>query len=163
MSSRYKKPQAVKMLEVLAHKVKIERFPNFPYHTPTKYRDDTANKLTTCIIDFLNLKGHQAERINSTGRQIDRRKTVSDVLGRHRTIGSVEWIKGSGTPGTADISSTILGHSVKIEVKIGKDKQSEAQRKYEAQINKAGGFYFIARNFTEFINWYNQKFASNGR
>ena len=149
------------MLEELAHKVKIKRFPNFPYHPPTKYRDDTANKLTACIIDFLNIKEHQAERINSTGRYIDRRKTMYDVLGHKRTVGSVEWIKGSGTPGTADISSTILGRSAKIEVKIGKDRQSEVQKKYQNQVIKAGGMYFIARNFTEFINWYNENFNNN--
>ncbi|MGZ0017671.1 hypothetical protein [Yeosuana sp. AK3] len=161
MKAYYKKPQVVKRLEEMAFKAKIERFPNFPYPPKPKYRDDTSNGLTRCIIDFLNLKGQQAERINNTGRQLDRRKTINGVLGSHRTVGSVEWIKGTGKNGTSDISATILGRSVKIEVKIGKDRQSEAQKKYEAQVIKAGGLYFIARNFIEFVNWYNEKFKGN--
>ena len=35
-----------------------------------RYRDDNANALTRCVIDFLNLSGHMAERINCTGRYI---------------------------------------------------------------------------------------------
>lgn len=159
---RYKKPQAVIMLEELAFKANLERFPNFPYHPPIKYRDDKANSLTKCIVDFLNLKGYQAERINSTGRIKDNRKTSIDILGRERTVGSLNWIKGTSTNGTADISATIKGRSVKIEVKIGNDRQSEAQRRYEAQIRKAGGLYFIAKNFTDFVSWYNLKFQNHG-
>ncbi|APY11510.1 hypothetical protein BWZ22_09750 [Seonamhaeicola sp. S2-3] len=160
-NTRYKKPEAVKKLEKLAQKVNVEHHPNFPYPPKIKYRDDTANGLTKCIVDFLNLKEHQAERINNTGRIKDNRKNSIDVLGRVRTVGSIKWIKGTGNNGTADISATIKGYSVKIEVKIGKDRQSEAQQAYEAQIKKAGGFYFIARNFTDFINWYNLKFEVN--
>ena len=60
--------------------------------------------------------------------------------------------------GTADVSATIQGKSVKIEIKIGKDRQSEEQKKYQQQIIKAGGYYFIATSFDEFIIWYNLNF-----
>ncbi|MGC6429850.1 MAG: hypothetical protein ACON5F_02295 [Jejuia sp.] len=153
---RYRKSDAVKILEDLVHKAKIARYPNFPYHPPTKYRDDSANGLTRCIIDFLNHKGQQAERINNTGRQIDRRKTVTDVLGRQRTVGSTEWIKGTGQNGTADISSTIDSKSIKIEIKIGKDRQSNSQKEYQRQVEQAGGIYIIARTFQGFYEWYNE-------
>jgi hypothetical protein len=39
-------------------------------------------------------------------------------------------------------------------VKYGKDKQSEVQRKYQESIEQAGGTYFIARNFDEFMIFY---------
>ena len=121
--------------------------------------DKTANGLTRCIIDFLTWNGHQAERINTMGRMIDRKQVVTDVLGFKKTIGSVEWQKGTGTKGSADISATIkptwsnYGISVKIEVKI-KDKQSEHQKKYEESINNAGGVYIIVRSMEDLIDWY---------
>jgi hypothetical protein len=59
----------------------------------------------------------------------------------------------TGTKGSADISATIRGRSVKIEVKQ-KDKQSEVQKQYQQSIEKAGGVYKIFRNFDDFIIWY---------
>lgn len=64
------------------------------------------------------------------------------------------------TVGTADISATIRGRSVKIEVKIGRDRQSEAQKRYQASIEAAGGIYYIARNIDDFMQWYNQTFGA---
>ncbi|HEX7584876.1 MAG TPA: hypothetical protein VF373_09330, partial [Prolixibacteraceae bacterium] len=81
-------------------------------------KDKTSNQLTGSIIKFLQLKGHQAERISTTGRVIDQRKTYTDVLGHTRQVGSLKWIPTSGTRGSADIAATIHGKSVKIEVKI---------------------------------------------
>ena len=111
--------------------------------------------LTRCVIDFLNLSGHMAERINCTGRYMDRSQTFEDVTGKVRTIGTGQWIPTSGMKGTADISATINGRSVKIEIKM-KDKQSEVQREYQRRIEAAGGIYLIVRSFAEFMDWYNQ-------
>lgn len=122
------------------------------------YKDTTANGLTRCIIDFLTFSGWQAERISNTGRMIDRRRTYTDVLGRKKQIGSIEWAKGTGTAGTADISATVAGRSVKIEVKIGRDHQSEAQRLYQRKVEASGGIYFIATNMNEFLNFYYKQF-----
>jgi hypothetical protein len=156
----YRKSNAVKYLESLIFEDKKLRYPTIPveYLAPVKYRDDSANGLTKCIIDFLRIKGHQAERISTTGRPIDRQTTFADVTGRMRTIGRTEWIPGTITRGSADISATIKGWSVKIEVKIN-DKQSQAQKDYERSIIQAGGLYYIARNFGRFIAWYNLNFA----
>jgi hypothetical protein len=118
------------------------------------YLDKTANALTHAIISWINLNGYQAERISTTGRYVDNSKIVTDVLGNRKKIGSGKYIKGTGTNGSADISATIKGKSIKIEVKIGKDKQSEAQIKYQQMIEKAGGVYFIAKNFDEFYGFY---------
>jgi hypothetical protein len=122
------------------------------------YSDKTANGLTRCIIDFLKLSGWQAERINTTGRPIDRRQIVTNILGQQRQIGSVEWIRSGSTPGSADISATIRGRSVKIEVKIGSDRQSAAQIRYQQAIEKAGGVYIVARTFDQFYGWYLKTF-----
>lgn len=123
------------------------------YVPKNKFVDNTANGLTKCIITKLNLDGWQAERISNSGRYIDDSKIVTNVLGHQRKIGSGKFIPGSGTNGTADISCTIRGLSIKIEVKM-KDKQSDAQKLYQTNIEKAGGIYFIARDYDEFMMLY---------
>ncbi len=157
---RYTKPQAVRELEEVADIENQRKHPHTPakYLAKSKYRDDTANGLTRCIIDFIKLNGGQAERINTIGIPVDRRREVTDVLGHSRTIGSIEWRTGGGTVGSADISATIRGRSVKIEVKVGRDRQSPAQREYQRQVEQSGGLYYIARNFTDFLHWYHENF-----
>lgn len=157
---RYTKPQAVKELEELADIENQRKHPHTPakYLAKSKYRDDTANGLTRCIIDWIKLSGGQAERVNTTGIPIDKRRSVTDVLGHTRTIGSIEWRTGGGTKGSADISATIRGRSVKIEVKVGRDRQSPAQREYQRQVEQSGGLYYIARNFTDFLHFYHENF-----
>jgi hypothetical protein len=113
-----------------------------------KYNDSTANGLTKAICDWINLHGYQAERINTMGVARTKYRTDGSVAG-------IQWTKGTGTAGSADISATIKGRSVKIEVKIGKDRQSEAQKKYQEMIERAGGTYIIAKNFDDFVEWYN--------
>ena len=133
-----------------------ERYPSFPEHAIPipKYSDTTANGLTKCVIDFLNYSGHQAERISSMGRMIDKRKDSIDVMGNKRVIGSMQYIKGTSTNGTAYISSIINGKSVKIEIKIGADRQSKAQKDYQIATEKAGGIYLITKTFDEFMTQY---------
>jgi hypothetical protein len=143
-------------LKQLKQQAMLDAYPNVPKYalsTP-KYEDKTANGLTKCIIEFLQLSNHQAERINTMGRPIDNRKQVTDVIGRTKTIGSMTWGKSTATKGSADISATIQGRSVKIEVKIGADRQSQDQKIYQENIEKSGGKYWIAKNFDDFIKKY---------
>jgi hypothetical protein len=58
--------------------------------------------------------------------------------------------------------ATINGRSVKIEVKKGRDYQSQAQQEYQESIIKAGGIYFIAKDFEMFLNWYDKTFLNHG-
>jgi F0F1-type ATP synthase alpha subunit len=124
------------------------------YVVRTKYNDTTANGLTKCVTDYINFSGGQAERISNTGRYIDDSKIVTDILGNQKKIGSGKYIKGTGTNGTADISATFKGKSIKIEIKM-KDKQSEVQKEYQQAIERAGGIYFICHNFDEFLEKFN--------
>lgn len=148
----------MKELIAIAEREQRRKYPSVPDHAlpKPKYTDRTANGLTKAIIDFLRLKGWQAERINTTGRYLDESKTYIDVLGHNRKIGSGKWIPTSGQRGSADISATIAGRSVKIEVKM-KDKQSEAQKEYQRQVERSGGIYFIARSWNGFIEWYKSR------
>ncbi len=131
-----------------------ERYPNFPEYAryPPKYTDKKANGLTKMVIDWIRLSGGQAERVSVTGRKISQKKTYTDVLGQKKTIGRDVWIKSSMQKGSADISATINGRAVKIEVKIGSDRQSQAQKEYQRQVEEAGGVYIIARSFDDFLN-----------
>jgi hypothetical protein len=98
-----------------------------------KFADNGANALTKSIMAYLTMKGYFAARINS-GATYDVR------LGIFR--------KGSGaTAGMADINAIINGRSVSIEVKYGRDKIRPSQLKVKAEIEAAGGIYFIARTF----------------
>ncbi len=129
------KNPAIERLKELAWAETRRRYPNVPYPVIRQYSDRTANGLTRCIIDFIRFSG---------------RRIVTDVLGYRRVIGSMKWIPGTGTRGTADISAIYLGKSVKIEVKIDRDRQSAAQKEYQQSIEASGGIYLIARSFNEF-------------
>jgi hypothetical protein len=85
---------------------------------------------------------------------VDKRKIVTDVIGRKGMIGSMTYIPTTGTRGSADISSIVYGKSVKIEIKYGKDRQSESQKQYQASVEAAGGVYLIVRTFDDFLVWW---------
>lgn len=155
------KSEAIKDLENLAFEAVSAKYPSCPYPVRPKHSDATSNSLTKCVIDYIKLKDGHAERINSTGAMRDNRKTTKDVLGNIRTIGSVSWIKSTTQAGTADISATIKGRSIKIEIKCkatGDNKQSEAQKAYQKQIEASGGVYLIVRTFEEFYKWFNAEY-----
>jgi hypothetical protein len=119
-----------------------------------KLKESGANDLTRLVIDFLTFNNCQAERISSQGQYRDGKKVVTDCIGRKRTIGSGIWTPGTSTKGTADISATIKGRSVKIEIKWGADRQSDAQKEYQLSIEKALGTYIIVKSFDDFLLWY---------
>lgn len=105
-----------------------------------KLRDDKTNELTKAVQQYTRAKGFFIERISSTGRMLNGK-----------------WIKGTGINGTADLSAIIQGKPVKIEIKCAatKDRQSEAQKRYQEKVEKAGAVYLIVRTFEEYYNWLN--------
>ena len=149
---------ALKWLNELSDQAQRLKYPDVPYPVASKFSDKTANGLTQAIIAWIRLHGYQSERINVTGRQIDKRVTYTDCIGHTRQIGSLQWIPTSGTKGSADISATIAGRSVKVEVKVGRDYQRPDQIKYQQSIEAAGGLYFIASTFELFYQWYMKTF-----
>ena len=155
--------QSIKVLQDLIWQLECIKYPRMPkeYIPKPTYSDKTANGLTKCIIHFVKANGYQAERISNTGRYIDNSKVVTDSMGFQKRIGSGQYIKGTGTNGTADISLTIKGKSIKAEIKIGKDRQSEAQKKYQADIERAGGIYIIVKDFDDFMNFYKKFIETN--
>jgi hypothetical protein len=117
-----------------------------------------ANSLTAAILNYIRMTGSHAERINNISR------TVKNKYGQDVHIPS------AGFKGTADIHAckvifhaTIInqdiqphttrkyGQFVAIEVKIGRDSQSEAQKYYAECVTKAGGVYMVVHSFDEFL------------
>jgi hypothetical protein len=115
-----------------------------------------ANSLTGAILNYIRMSGGHSERVNNYSR------TVKDKFGNDKYIPSM------GFKGTADIhaikqkpiidipgTKKIFGRFIAIEVKVGKDKQSEAQKYYQECVERAGGVYLIAHDFDEFENQWN--------
>lgn len=120
---------------------------------PPKFPDiTTSNGLTRFITDFLNFEGWRATRINVSGRLIEQpEKQLSGVV-----LGTKKWMHSSTRKGTADISATIKGRSVMIEVKAGRDKPREAQLEEQIRERDAGGIYEFVYSADEFIELYDK-------
>jgi hypothetical protein len=135
-----------------------QKYPNMPeaYIPKTDWTDNSANALTKCVIAWIQFNGGQAERISSQGQYREGAKIqVGSGIMAHTKQLPGKWTPGQSTKGTADISATIRGRSVKIEIKQ-KDKQSEAQKQYQQAIENAGGVYIIVRDFDTFVVWYDK-------
>ena len=146
----------LKALELEILKDKSTMNPRYLEDLLTDWNDNSANSLTKSIEFYINANGFQAERINTMGVYREGKKIQ---VGENTRQLKGTWTPSTSTKGSADISATIRGRSVKIEVKYGKDKQSEVQKRYQESIEAAGGTYFIARNFDEFIIFYNNFIA----
>ncbi|MGN6297932.1 MAG: hypothetical protein ACTHM7_14190 [Ginsengibacter sp.] len=109
------------------------------------YRDNTANGLTNAIIDFIIFSGGDANRINTQGQM-------------RKINGRMVWTHGSTRRGTSDVHGVFKGRFLSIEIKIGSDRQSEAQIKEAERITKAGGLYFVAKDMPSFLEWWDEQF-----
>lgn len=112
------------------------------------YSDHTANALTSAIEDFVKHIGGYANRISTTG-------TMRKINGR------MTWTKGNSNKGAADIRILFNGRSIDVEVKIGKDRMSEAQHQEKHRVENAGGLYFVARTFPEFLDFWLSHFPAS--
>jgi hypothetical protein len=142
----------LKALELEILKDKSTMNPRYLEDLLTDWNDNSANSLTKSIEFYINANGFQAERINTMGVYREGKKIQ---VGENTRQLKGKYTPSTGTKGSADISATIRGRSVKIEVKYGKDRQSEVQKRYQESIEAAGGTYFIARNFDDFMIFYN--------
>ena len=133
---------------------RCRKYPNAPAHAiaPARFSDRTSNGLTQCILRWLRLKGFYAVRVTTTGRKL-KDTSVVDVVGRTRIMPGT-WIPGTTRPGTADIHSVINSRHCSIEVKIRGDHMSPAQEQTRKDVVRAGGCYFIARDFESFYVWF---------
>ena len=142
----YRKPESVKELERLHFERKRAKHPDMPFPVKTKFRDDSANGLTRCIVAWLELHGYFAGRVNTTG-------VYNQKLGKYIHSGSRK--------GMADITAIINGKHVSIEVKHGRDRIRPEQMKVKQEIEQAGGSYVIASTFDDFLEQIGNKLSIN--
>lgn len=116
-----------------------------------------ANGLTQAIIKFLTWQGHRATRINSTGRLIQAPQRMASGV----TLTIPKFIPGTTRRGAADVSATILGRSVMLEVKVGNDTPSPEQLREQGIERAAGGIYEFIHNMMEFYEVYDSLCLNN--
>lgn len=152
--------KTIQHLKQLALSKLKNKHPSIPEHAfpRPKYSDRTANGLTKCIVDYINLIGGMAERRNSMGRYLQP-KTYTNVFGKKVQLGKGKYIPTTGRKGTSDISGVFKGVPLAVEVKIGKDRMSNPQEVYKAHFETAGGWFCIARSFEQFYNEFSKQFT----
>lgn len=138
---RYKKPDSVKRLEQEYFEWKY-RNSTIPVQCRFKkpFRDDTANGLAGCVEAWCKVHGAFYQRQNSQGQYDGRLKM---------------WRKSGTTKGIADVQVTYKGKTYNLEIKVGKDRQSEVQREVEQRIKAAGGHYAIIHCYDDFLQQIN--------
>lgn len=123
-------------------------------YLPTDYPDVyTGNGLNRFMINFLFWSGWRVTRQNVEGREIKDKN------------GEVKRIKSATRTGTADISVTIMGRSVQLEGKAGKDKPRDEQLREQKIERAAGGVYEFVSDPNEFYILYDgliKKFSGCG-
>jgi len=148
--------------EALRRNTIIRKFPNETeewveriwYGSSIKYtKGKSAPGVEKNIVDFIKLSGHQAEKINTMGREIVG-KDVKTSLGYIK--GKRTFIPTTGTKGSSDIAAVLHSLKLSIEVKLGRDVQSIHQKKYEQAIVSAGGFYILVKDEEDFLVKWNQ-------
>jgi len=150
MKKKYQKPETVRQLENKYFIWEYAKKSHIPEYARIKerYRDDTANGLTKCIIRYLTMQGAFVTRLNSTG--IYR----NDIK---------KFVPNTQRKGMPDVYALINGKTLFIEVKIGKDRLSDHQINVKKESEANGANYIIARNFTDFLNKYNAAKAANNK
>jgi len=101
-----------------------------------------SNGLTQFIVKFLTWSGHRATRVNVSGRMV-----------------KGKYIPSSTRKGSSDISATVRGKSVMIEIKVGKDKPRPDQLREQELERKAGGIYEFCSTPEQFLELYDNLVA----
>lgn len=105
-------------------------------------KGETANRITANIIRAINMQpGCTAYRINNVGVW-DEAKQV--------------YRKGNTQKGIFDISATVKGRAVWIEVKAGRDKPRHEQLIFQQEQRRAGGIAEFIYSTDEFLQFFTE-------
>lgn len=149
-------------LKVLSEMDAIDRrikAPSIPanYITGTKFTEKNANDVEKAIEKFASIAGFLAERTKTQGRKMD--ATYKDTPMGRLTTSKAKFVTSTSRKGSSDMKLLIQGFPIALEVKFGQDKQSDVQKKYQADYEKSGGTYIIIRTFEEFLIWYVSRYG----
>ena len=104
-----------------------------------------ASKLTNEIIDFIYRNDGYAFRASSVG-------IFDQKAGKYRS---------AAKKGVSDILACRKGKFIAIEVKIGKDRLSLEQEGFLQNITTAGGDSYVAKDFEQFKEWWENKYPAS--
>lgn len=107
-------------------------------------QNEITNNLTNSIIAYIQYNHGAAWRVNTSGIPVI--KNGKPIYGRN---GKMRYRK-SRNKGAADIRAIIKGQSVDIEIKSDDDELSIDQERFAAEVERAGGQYWMVRNFDDF-------------
>jgi hypothetical protein len=149
---------------IMVQKLKTPSVPD--YAVPMKkFTDQSSGGLTDAIIFFLNevyplLYKRKAFvwRQGSEGRYRPGEVLTEGLWGTKKQMPG-KWLPGL-TNGIGDIMGAINGQAVAIEVKIRTDTQKKAQAKFQANFERGGGIYVIARTWEQWIEIFLKLFSS---
>lgn len=97
---------------------------------------NSGSRMDFFIVNFLIWSGHTATKV----------AVMQKIKGMYIASGAKK--------GTADITATVFGKSVKLETKHGSDKPSDEQLAMQVKERKAGGIYQFTNTIEEFFVWY---------
>lgn len=141
-------------LKELSSAISDKKYKGIPVHArPMRtYSDRNANELTKAIIAFLEFHNIKAWRQASEGRYIQGRE-YKDMYGKVRQEKGMYIPRSKAAKGIGDITATLppLGRRLEIEVKHGRDKQSDAQKEFQKEIEAMGGIYMVVKTWDDFI------------
>lgn len=161
LKNYYLKPLA--HLKQLIKEDNEKRYPGIPVHarvvnTFNGLKNKESKELRR-IEKFLNLIGGcKANIIINKGVMMNKGNAKYDFYTGQKTSGGMEFKRSGMQNGISDIVATIRGRSYSIELKRiyknGRDRQSQAQKDYQEEVEAAGGIYMITHGFEDFHKWF---------
>ncbi len=127
-----------------------------PVHAqPRKvFKESSANELTKTILAYFKMVGIEAWRQASEGRYLQEKK-IKNVLGQSITVEKGRFIpRSKKTKGSGDISCILPpnGRRLEIEIKYGRDVQSDDQKDFQRRIEAMRAKYVIVKTWDGFWN-----------
>lgn len=116
-----------------------------PRKRSTGPKPESANLLTRRIVAYVRANGGFATRLASTGTyRADLKKFVSSQQ----------------LAGLPDVLACVNGQFVGIEVKVGRDTLSDAQKQTHKALSDAGAWIYTCRSFDAFETWFTVNFLT---
>jgi hypothetical protein len=127
-------------------------------------KPSTAAQLENLIAEYTSLSGGFSTNIYSGGRERTSKTHVTDVIGRKNSITETKYLPSVVMKGHSDMIISYKGYVLYLEIKLGKDRQSEAQKIFQQLVESKGSPYRIVHTlgeyeqlFTKFMNHIDNK------
>lgn len=152
-----------------ANRQYVEReFPAFysakGWFKPTYPKVETANGMKELVVKYLTWMGHFSNRTNNMGTPRVKKVPKYNIFTEQveEIVTGVDWTTSHSKKGMQDIDCNLkhskhpFGIPWKIEIKVGRDKSSTAQKRFAPKVKKSGAIYSVIRTDAEFFNQYDE-------